>query len=145
MNSSDLLVDFYSKPQLGGGFPVFQGARRQVGGSFLSSLARFAIPVLKFLGRKVLGVAGNVAQDVLDKNMSFRESVPQRAKQGLSETVADVRRQTGLGRKRRKQLRQRLPGSSQLVIPPAAKRRRRATAASDINTPPLPPNTIFNR
>lgn len=51
----DILVEFYSKPQLGGSLQVFQGTRRQVGGSFLSSLARFAIPVLKFLGKKVLG------------------------------------------------------------------------------------------
>ena len=140
MSSSDILVDFYSKPQLGGGFPVFQGARRQVGGSFLSSLARFAIPVLKFLGRKVLGVAGNVASDVIDKNISFRESVPRRAKEGLSETITDVRKQTGLGRKRRKQQQQQRPGK---LTMPAAKKRRRAT--SDINTPPLPPNTIFSR
>ena len=128
--SRDILVDFYSKPQLGGGFPIFKGTRRQVGGSFLSSLARFAVPILKFLGKKVLGVAGNVATDVLAKNMSFRESVPRRAKEGLSETITDVRRQTGLGKKRKR------PGK--LVLS------KRSRTMSEINTPPLPPNTIFS-
>lgn len=130
--TSDILVDFYSKPQLGGGFPVFQGARRQVGGSFLSSLARFALPVLTFLGEKVLGVAGNVASDVIDKKMSFRQSVPQRAKEAAMDTLRDVRKQTGLGRKRKRPLK--------LKIPP--KRQRGGTV--HINTPPLPPNVIFN-
>ena len=131
--AGDYLVDFYSQPQLSGaGFPVFQGARRQIGGSFLSSLARFALPVLKFLGKKVLGVAGNVASDVIEKKMSLRESVPQRAKEGLRETISDVRKQTGLGRKRRR------PPANKLIIPPSKRQRR-----MNINTPPLPPNTIF--
>jgi len=128
--SRDILADFYSRPQLGGGFPVFKGTRRQVGGSFLSSLARFAIPVLKFLGKKVLGVAGNVATDVLAKNMTFGESVPRRAREGLSEAITDVRKQTGLGRKRKR------PGK--LVLP------KRPRTVVEINTPPLPPDTIFS-
>lgn len=140
--NSDILVEFYSKPQLGGAFPVFQGTRRQIGGSFLSSLARFALPVLKFLGKKVLGVAGNVASDVIDKKMSFRQSVPQRAREGVRETIADVRKQTGLGARKMKRKR----SVSKLSLPPSKKQR---TAASkkrgrDINTPPLPPNTIFS-
>jgi len=137
--SGDYLVDFYSRPQLGGaGFPVFQGARRQVGGSFLSSLARFALPVLKFLGKKALGVVGNVASDVIDKKMSFRESVPQRAKEAAMETISDVRKQTGLGRRRRRGGGIKRPRpTNKLIIP---KKRRRM----DINTPPLPANTIFS-
>ena len=138
---SDILVDFYSKPQLGGGFPVFQGSRRQIGGSFLSSLARFAIPVLKFLGKKVLGVAGNVASDVIDKKMSFRESVPKRAKEGMMETISDVRKQTGLGK--RKQRGRKRPAVGKLTIPQHPSKRKRV-AKMDINTPPLPPNTIFD-
>lgn len=129
--SRDILVDFYSKPQLGRGFPVFQGTRRQVGGSFLSSLARFAIPVLKFLGKKVLGVATNVASDVIDRKMSFRESVPKRAREGVMETLHDV--QGGKGNKRKRK-------PKKLLLP--VKRKRYST---DINTLPTPPNSIFDR
>lgn len=136
--SGDTLVDFYSRPQLGGGLAVFQGTRRQIGGSFLSSLARFAIPILKFLGRKALGVAGNVAADVLTKNVPLRESITRRGKEGLSETITDARKQTGLGGARRKR---------PLTMPPSfaissAKKRKKM----DINTsspPPLPPNVLF--
>ena len=138
MMSSDILTDFYSKPQLGGGgFPVFQGTRRQVGGSFLSSLARFALPVLKFLGKKVLGVAGNVASDVIDKKMSLRESGPQRAKEGVMTTIQDVRKQTGLGRRKRTR-----PSVGKLKLASQRPRKRRRRDM-DINTPPLPPNVIF--
>lgn len=125
--SSDILVDFYSKPQLGGGFPVFQGSRRQIGGSFLSSLARFAIPVLKFLGRKVLGVAGNVASDVINRKMSFKESVPKRAKEGIMETLHGV--QSGRGQKRKR--------PQKLVMS------KHPRTSSEINTPTLPPNAVF--
>jgi len=125
--SSDILVDFYSKPQLGGGFPVFQGSRRQIGGSFLSSLARFAIPVLKFLGRKVLGVAGNVASDVINRKMSFRDSVPKRAKEGIMETLHGV--QSGRGQKRKR--------PQKLVMS------KHPRTSSEINTPTLPPNGVF--
>jgi hypothetical protein len=125
--SSEILVDFYSKPQLGGGFPVFQGSRRQIGGSFLSSLARFAIPVLKFLGRKVLGVAGNVASDVINRKMSFKESVPKRAKEGIMETLHGV--QSGRGQKRKR--------PQKLVMS------KHPRTSSEINTPTLPPNAVF--
>ena len=126
--SRDILVDFYSKPQLGGGLAVFQGARRQVGGSFLSSLARFAIPILKFLGKKALGVATNVASDVIDKKMSFRESIPRRTREEVLQTLRNV--QSGRGQKRKR--------PEKLVIP-----NKRHKPFSEINTPPLPPNVIF--
>lgn len=80
---ADFIADFYSRPQLGGALPVFVGTRRQLGGSFLSSLARFAIPILKFLGRRALGVASNVATDVIDRGIPLKESVPRRAKEGV--------------------------------------------------------------
>lgn len=137
--SGDTLVDFYSRPQLGGGLAVFQGTRRQIGGSFLSSLARFAIPILKFLGRKALGVAGNVAADVLTKNVPLRESITRRGKEGLSETITDARKQTGLGGARRKRPLS-FPTTSSSST--SAKKRKKM----DINTsspPPLPPNVLF--
>ena len=131
MMSRDILVEFYSKPQLGGSLQVFQGTRRQVGGSFLSSLARFAIPVLKFLGKKVLGVASNVASDVIDKKMSFRDSVPRRAKESVMETLRNV--QAGKGNKRKRK-------PQKLTLPEKRQRYSRY-----INTPPTPPNSIFSK
>lgn len=81
----DFIADFYSQPQLqkGAGLPVFLGTRRQLGGSFLSSLARFAMPILKFIGRRALGVAKNVASDVIDRGIPLKESIPKRAKEGV--------------------------------------------------------------
>ena len=63
---SNPISDFYSQPlQTGGGLPVYSGARRQIGGSFLSGLARFAVPIMKYLAPKALNFAKNTAIDVI--------------------------------------------------------------------------------
>lgn len=125
--TSDILMDFYSRPQLGGTMAVFKGARRQIGGSFLSSLARFAIPILKFLGKKAVGVATNVATDVIDRQMSLRESVPKRTRESIMETLHGV--QAGRGQKHAK--RRKLVAHVQPLD------------ISEINTPAMPPNAVF--
>lgn len=80
---SDSVKNFYSSPsQYGGGLPVFTGSRRQIGGSFLSGLARFAMPILKFLGGRVLNVAKNVANDVIMENKPVKSSLKEH---GLNE------------------------------------------------------------
>ena len=91
MNSSDIIRDFYSSPQ-GGGMAVFAGSRRQLGGSFLSGLARFALPILKFLGGKVANVAGRVVTDVIDKK-PILASIKRHG-------VREVKQTLGAGRKR---------------------------------------------
>jgi len=85
--SADIIKDFYSQPQSGLGLPVFSGTRRQLGGSFLSGLARFALPILKKLGGKALGVVGRVASDVISDKKPFRESLKRRAKEEFINTI----------------------------------------------------------
>ena len=68
----------------------------------------------------------------MDRKMSFRESVPRRAKEGVMETLRGI--QGGKGNKRKQK---------QLLVP--AKRQRRFSSTSmPINAPPTPPNTIFS-
>lgn len=96
---TDINIDFYSKPQQIGGYPVFRGARRQIGGSFLSGIARYAIPILKFLGRAALNIAGNTASDVLQGKQSLKDAA---IEHGLNEIKQMTRKrkrgQSGRGR-----------------------------------------------
>lgn len=72
------IVNFYSQPQVGMGMPVFAGARRpggMVGGGFFSTLARFAVPLLKNIGGRALRVAARTATDVLDRQQPWKQSL----------------------------------------------------------------------
>lgn len=97
MSGHEFIREFYSKPQAGGGMGVFAGTRRQLGGSFLSGLARFALPILKFLAPKVASVASGVASDVIGGQKSLGESIKSR---GLQEIERTVKGRTGGSRKR---------------------------------------------
>ena len=59
------LHTIYSQPQLGRGLPVYAGWRRQSGGGILGSIARFAMPILKNVGKRALNVAAKTAKDVV--------------------------------------------------------------------------------
>lgn len=85
--STDIIKDFYSQPQSGLGLAVYSGTRRQLGGSFLSGLARFALPILKKLGGKALGIASRVASDVVTNKQPFKESLKRHAKEEFLNTV----------------------------------------------------------
>jgi len=72
------IIKFYSRPQFGGGSAgvVFSGSRRQqVGGGFFGSLARFALPMLKTIGSRVLNVASRTASDVLQEGRPLKQSL----------------------------------------------------------------------
>lgn len=87
MMVNDTIRDFYSQPQTGNGLAVFSGSRRQMGGSFLSGLARYALPVLKFLGGKALNIASNVAADVITDKKPLGQSLKRRAKEEIVSTL----------------------------------------------------------
>ena len=91
---SAIMRDFYSTPQAGG-MAVFTGSRRQLGGSFLSGLARFALPVLKFLGGKAMNVAGRVATDVIENKVPIRQAVKTHTVREFKDTL---KRGRGRGR-----------------------------------------------
>lgn len=72
------IIKFYSRPQFGGGGVgvVFAGSRRQqVGGGFFGSLARFALPILKSVGSRILGVAARTASDVIQDGRPLKQAL----------------------------------------------------------------------
>ena len=70
------LYELYSVPQAGGLLPVFSGSRRHlVGGGFFSTIARFALPILKTLGRSVLRAGAKGATSYLSGEKKFMPSM----------------------------------------------------------------------
>ncbi len=55
--------------QSGGMFPVYAGSRG--GGGFFSSIAKFALPLLKNLGKRFLGVVSRGATQYLSGNKNL--------------------------------------------------------------------------
>ena len=101
---------FY-KSQAGNGFSdieIYRGTPYQRGYGFGSIFKRFALPVLKFLGKHALKTGLNVGQDILDRK-NLKKSFKDRGKEGLR-TVAQeglnkanqllTQRGTGLKRER---------------------------------------------
>lgn len=101
---------FYQS-QSGSGFSdieVFRGAPYQRGYGIGSLFARFALPVFKYLGKKVLRTGLSVGQDILDKK-NLKESIKTRGKEGLKSVGRDaikkantILNQTGTGIKRKR-------------------------------------------
>lgn len=82
------IYNFYS--QTGGSMTVFSGARRpsMVGSGFFSTLARFALPILRNIGGRVLRVAARTARDVMGNQRSLGDALLQHT----TREVADVAR-----------------------------------------------------
>ena len=125
----DPVSSFYAQPSHSslGGYPIFAGSRRQVGGNIFGSIARFTLPLLKNFGRKVglpllktvgrkaLGVAANVAADAL-QGKNAKEALKSHAREAALDTLHSLpmtslaasasstsRRSRGVRTKRRKQ------------------------------------------
>ncbi len=69
----DVIADYYSSDQSGSALPYFAG--NQYGSGWLRSLARFAFPMLKTVGRMAGNVAINTAGDLLENGKSLGESL----------------------------------------------------------------------
>lgn len=83
MSFYDPISDFYSKPQVGaGGIGIYQGSRRQTGGGIFASIQRFAIPILRRIGEKLISIAPSVGAKALEV---------------VKETLSDVRRGKRVG------------------------------------------------
>ena len=104
------ISQFYSQSQLGNGsMPVFVGSRRgQMGGGFFSSLARFAIPILKNIGRGALRVVGKTATDVLDHQRPLGSALVDNAlrevQSAMFSSPTDINKQEGRGSGRKRKL-----------------------------------------
>ena len=88
----DPVADFYSKPQLGSGIAIYQGNRRQTGGGIFQSIARFAVPILRTIKNKLLGIApalGNKAMEVVKDTIEDVQSGKRTFVQALRENTRD--------------------------------------------------------
>jgi len=108
----------YYLNQAGGAssLPVFRGSPYQKGhglGSLFSSLARFAVPLLKrgakYLGRRALQTGVEIARDVVEDKQDWREATKRRLKSTANTIMDDVEKKIQQGgkrpyKKRKKQL-----------------------------------------
>jgi hypothetical protein len=78
----DLITRVYSG-QVGGALPFFQGSQSQWGGGLLQTIGRFAFPILK----RILGVATNTAEDVIEGRKSFKDSLVDNALEEVKNVV----------------------------------------------------------
>lgn len=86
----DEIVDFYSRPQIGGAMPYFVGARR--GAGFFSTLARHALPLLKMVGSRLFGVASKTAGDVLERGQPLKDSLISNSLDEVSSLIGKYRK-----------------------------------------------------
>jgi len=82
---NEIIFDFYSKPtQIGGELPFFAGERfNQIGGGFLGNIGRFLLPILKTLGKHVLGIGLETAHDYVNKDRPIGESLIKNAEKRM--------------------------------------------------------------
>ena len=90
----DPIADFYSKPQLGSGIAIYQGNRRQAGGGTFSSIARFAVPILRKIKEKILGIAPAVGAKALEVVKNSIDDVRRNNKTSFVEALRDNARET---------------------------------------------------
>jgi hypothetical protein len=105
------LFDTYKEPQNGEGFNVFAGDRRHMaGGSFLGTIARFAIPILKFFGKHAISAASRGAGEYLAGNKPFipamtdelAQEIPTMVNAGYNAFKNRRKKQAGRGKRKKK-------------------------------------------
>lgn len=103
-------VDYY-KQQAGTGLAGFQGVRYQKGNGFFGRLLTGAVyPLLRYLGKQALTTGVNIAGDVLENKMNWKDSAKSRlketgeyiAKDALSKARSRLQGGSGKRRRRRK-------------------------------------------
>jgi len=90
----DPIADFYSRPQLGSGIAIYQGNRRQAGGGIFSSISRFAVPILRKIKEKILGIAPAVGAKALEVVKNSIDDVRKNNKTSFVEALRDNARET---------------------------------------------------
>lgn len=126
----DAVANFYSRPQIGNGIPIYSGSRRQMGSGLWGTIQRIALPILaKFVPRlgktvatKAVDVLTGAASDALNQRSNFIDSLKARGRVKAQETMDELMRQTGGRRavKRRK--------SSSKRRPPAKRPKKKKTS-----------------
>jgi hypothetical protein len=112
------IFNFYC--QSGSGGAIFVGSRRpgMVGGGFLGTLARFALPILRNIGGRVLGVARRVAQDPRQVAETIVDTMTRRS------VSPDINKQYGTGRAHQRRRHRRRNPSPNIFTHSKAKCRR---------------------
>lgn len=111
-NMQEEIFNFYSQSGEGS---VFAGSRRpgMVGGGFFSTLARFALPILKSIGGRVMRVAARTARDVVGRQRTLGDALMQHSSRELSDALkspspspphpsSNINKQQGSGVRKRK-------------------------------------------
>ena len=116
---------------IGGALPVFSGARYQRGNGLFSSIARFALPLLKSFGKNMLRhgtrALANTVGEALEEGGNLKDSALRHGVQAAKNAFSDTVAQRGSGRKRRRQPRKRIPADIFSTI----NKRRRPAVDSD--------------
>lgn len=85
-------------------YPFFSGGRYQRGNGLLGSIARFALPILKSLGKNALRhgtrALANTVSDALDQGGNLKSAALKNTVQAAKDTFRDTITQKGRGRKR---------------------------------------------
>ena len=94
------IMSYTGSSYASGGYPVYVGGRRQVGGGILGSIGRLvlpslkkiALPLLKKAGKSLLQVGTNVAADALS-GRNFKDSLQQHSRAAALNALNSVNRQ----------------------------------------------------
>ncbi len=96
--------------QKGKGLPVYVGRYNLrgygLGGTIVSNIFKYAIPLLKPIAQKILVRAKNeayrtgreIAQDVFINKQNPKRSIKNRSKQAFKRVAADIQKQSGAGK-----------------------------------------------
>ena len=69
------LYSYYSKPQQGYGYYTGQRLPAQYGGSILSGIGRFIIPIARFIGKNLFDIGVNSGREFLYENKPIKEAL----------------------------------------------------------------------
>ncbi len=100
--------------QKGNGLPVFVGRYNVrgygLGGTIVSNIFKYAIPILKPIAKQILARAKTeafrtgreIAQDVFIHKVSPKRAIKNRGKQALKRVASDIPKQSGSGKQRKR-------------------------------------------
>ncbi len=98
--------------QEGQGLPVYIGRYNLrgygLGGTIISNIFKYAIPLLKPIAKQILVRAKNeayrtgqdIAQDVFVKKVSPKRAIKNRSKEAFKRVASDIKKQSGSGKQR---------------------------------------------
>ena len=112
----------YYREQAGSGLSGFQGVKFQRGHGFFGRILSKAIyPLMRFLGKTALSTGADIASDVINDDVNWKDSIKNRLKETgkniANEGISKVRSfaQKGSGKKKRNSKSRKKPLKSKLI------------------------------